>query len=163
MKIGILMVVLLGLALGEDCRAAESRYGEDERWIDWMPQVLKAPVAIELRRTSLQNFAPSPTIGFRTSVSKAELSDKLSRSLLGRIQGVLRNETLRAVMIDGRCLRPGAEVPRAQVKSGDAAPYRIRVKSVDDDRVVFLVFENSSEGETCTAVPVLLEPLLRAR
>jgi hypothetical protein len=154
---------LASLIAAPHCGAAENRAVEEEKWSACTPQVLKAPVAIELKRDSLQPLASPVASGSRVSASKAELGEKIARSLAGRIRGVLRSGALSTVLIDGRCVSVGRELTPSLGTASDATAPRIRLKSVNDDRLVFLVRQGAADGEEIIEVSVMLDPILHAR
>jgi hypothetical protein len=156
-----LFAAMLSLLLATIPRSAEASANpskEDARWRAWLPDALKKPVEVGLRRNPLQPAVSVSPPGPRASVVNGnEAQAKVIRALAGRIRGVIRGSELPALLIGGRLVFCGDEIP------GETGQRGMRLKSVGSDHFLILAPSPGDPGGPDAEILVPLAPYWHAR
>lgn len=155
---------LVLLLLGAVAAVAESDTNPEREgsWAMWEPQVLKAPIPVELRRNPLQPLSPV-NVPTQAALGRYELAENLSRALRGRIKSVIRSGALNAVFIDNKTYSPGQEVPVFPQSGTASGVPQVRLKAIESERLLFLVLPPGRSQTTAVEVAVALDPFCQSR
>lgn len=157
-----LPVFLLPCALPTIVSAEPARSSPSEQWSLLEPQVLKAPVGVELGRNPLQPLSSGVAVrSFQGE--RAELAERLARYLKGRIKSVIRDGDRSQVFIGSRGYVHGQELSLAQEGARSVRSLKIVLKRIEAERLVFLVTYSESASVLPADVVVPLDPFCCAR
>lgn len=156
---GLFLCTASGIAAG---RADVGKTGLVEQWASLEPLALKAPVPVDLARNPLQPLSNAPALR-SFSGERAELGERLSRYLKGRVKSVLRDGDRSAVFIGARAYVQGQEIALAEEGSASARSLKVVLKRIEAERLVFLVTYSSSASVLPADVAVPLDPFCHAR
>ncbi len=156
----LLRLFISGLLLASGLVCAR---GEERAWAELRPTIVKAPIAVELKRNPLHQGAPLRLESVPRALQPEDGASQFSAWLSGRLRGVLRSGDQRSIMLGGRLLYPGQDMPPCDGLPQGRGQTRVRLKSIETDRLVFLVSKNSDTDLVLVEWVHYLPALMRAR
>lgn len=126
---------LSGIFLATD-RMQAARTGDD--WSRLTPDIIKAPVVVELTHNPCQPAVPEST---RRLQQPRTVNDDpgvgLQTTLSKRLRSVVRGGHQPLVLIDNKLIRPGDSIPL--MEEGQGTLWKLTLKEVHSDRLVWFI------------------------
>lgn len=139
---GLLLSALALLCFATGTPTLLARAGSD--WERLTPEKLKAPIIVELTRNPCQPAVPESTQALQASRTKDDVTTAVQAALSSRIRSVVRGAVQPVVLIDTRLIRAGDEIVLDEnSKTGGRSTWKLRLKEVLSDRLVWMVETNA--------------------
>lgn len=123
-------------------RMRAARTGDD--WSRLTPDIIKAPVVVELIHNPCQPAVPESTRRLQQPrTANDDPGVGLQTTLSKRLRSVVRGGQQPLVLIDSKLIRPGDSIPL--VEEGQGTLWKLTLKEVHSDRLVWL-FESTGAG-----------------